>query len=233
MNVRFKTQWLLALALPLVLSACGDKEPEQRTAFIHFLQTRIIDKPGVHVPKPSPDESKAFGPYVTDYAIITDFNAAMDQSVKPLGTLLQKGAVRSLGDVVARRDDLKAVQAGVNDMASQIKTQRATADSAHAKVKQPDDLKVIYDKAYERTVTLPADTFLEVLPQINGTLTSSLKVADYVQAHKAQIDTQGPQPKVQDPAVLKELNTLLQELAAQAQGAQQAQAKVQAVMLGR
>lgn len=233
MNVRLNRQWLLALALPLVLTACGDKEPEQRTAFIQFLQTRIIDKPGVHVPKPDADETKAFGPYSADYSVITDFNSGMDESVKPLNGLLQKGAVRSLGDVVARRDDLQAAQAGLNDMASQIKTKQAAADAAHAKLKQPDDLKVVYDKAYERTVSLPSTTFLEVLPQINGTLASSLKVADYVNAHKAQIDVSGPAPKVQDPTILKELNGLLQDLATQAQGAQQAQAKVQAVMLGR
>ncbi|GAB1850065.1 hypothetical protein MyNCGM683_50260 [Achromobacter xylosoxidans] len=91
----------------------------------------------------------------------------------------------------------------------------------------------MYDKAYAKTVTVPADTFREVLPQISGTLDSSLKVAEYVETHKAQIDLTGPAPRVQDPAVLAELNKLLQELTAQAQKVQQAQTRLQAVMLGR
>ncbi|WP_346659632.1 DUF3053 domain-containing protein [Pseudomonas sp. RIT-PI-S] len=233
MNVSFRPHWLLALSLPLLLIACGNKEPEQRAAFTQFLQTRIVDKPGVHVPKLTPDEAKAFGDYTTHYAVITDFNGAMDAAVKPLGSLLQKGAVHSLSDVITRRDDMKAVQSGVDDMSAQLKQQQAKTDSAHAQLKQPDDLKAVYDKAYERTVTLPANTFLEVLPQIRKTLDSSLKVADYLSAHKAQIDINGPRMAVQDPKVQAELNGLLQDLNAKAQIVQQAQGRLQSVILGR
>ncbi|HEN8713762.1 MULTISPECIES: DUF3053 domain-containing protein [Pseudomonas] len=233
MNVSFQPRWLLALALPLVLAACGDSEPKQRAAFSEFLQTRIVDKPGVHVPKLSADETKAFGPYSDHYAVITQFNGAMDAAVQPLGNLLQKGAVRSLNDVTARRDDIKAVQTGLNDMGTQLQEQKAKADTAHAQLKQPEDLKVVYDKAFERTVSVPADTFLDVLPQINGTLDSSLKVADYVDAHKEKIEINGAIVKVSDPTVQAELNALLADLNNQAKTVQQAQARLKTVMLGR
>ncbi|CAB3647321.1 MAG: DUF3053 domain-containing protein [Achromobacter sp.] len=232
MKSLFRPFLLLALALPLVLAACGSKEPEQRAAFTQFLQTRIVDKPGVRVPKLTEEEKKSFGDYAAHYAVITDFNAAMDASVKPMGNLMQKGAVRSLNDVIARRDDIKTVQAALKDMGEALGKEQAKADAARAQLKQPDDLKAVYDKAYAKTVTVPADTFREVLPQISGTLDSSLKVADYVEAHKAQIDLSGPMPKVQDPTVLAELNKLLQELTAQAQKVQAAQTRLQAVMLG-
>lgn len=233
MNVSFRPHWLLAVALPLALIACGDKEPEQRGAFKQFLQTRIVDKPGVHVPKLTPDESKSFGDYANHYSVITDFNSGMDTAMKPLGGLIQKGSIRSVGDVVARRDDLKAVQAGLKDIDTQLKQQQAKADSAHAQLKQPDDLKTVYDKAYDKTVSVPANTFLEVLPQIDGTLDAGLKVADYVAAHQDKIEINGPVVKVQDPQVQTELNGLLQDLNAKAQAIQQAQARMQSVMLGR
>lgn len=232
MKTLFRPFLLLALALPLVLAACGSKEPEQRAAFTQFLQTRIVDKPGVRVPKLTEEEKKSFGDYAAQYAVITDFNAAMDASVKPMGSLMQKGAVRSLNDVIARRDDIKTVQTALKDMGEALTKEQAKADAARAQLKQPDDLKVVYDKAYAKTVTVPADTFREVLPQISGTLDSSLKLAEYVEAHKAQIDLSGPMPKVQDPTVLAELNKLLQDLTAQAQKVQQAQTRLQAVMLG-
>lgn len=232
MKTLFRPFLLLALALPLVLAACGSKEPEQRAAFTQFLQTRIVDKPGVRVPKLTEEEKKSFGDYAAQYAVITDFNAAMDASVKTMGSLMQKGAVRSLNDVIARRDDIKTVQTALKDMGEALTKEQAKADAARAQLKQPDDLKVVYDKAYAKTVTVPADTFREVLPQISGTLDSSLKLAEYVEAHKAQIDLSGPMPKVQDPTVLAELNKLLQDLTAQAQKVQQAQTRLQAVMLG-
>lgn len=233
MNVSFRPHWLLALALPLALIACGNDEPKQRAAFTEFLQTRIVDKPGVRVPKLTADESKAFGDYTTHYAIISDFNAGMDTAAKPLSGLLQKGAVRSLNDMIERREDIKTARAGINDMGVELKEQKAKADAAHAQLKQPDDLKVVYDKAYAKTVTVPTDTFLEVLPQINGTLDGSLKVADYVTAHKEQIDIKGAVVTVKDPKVQAELNTLLQEMNTQAQAVQKAQQKLQSVMQGR
>lgn len=233
MTVSFSRQWLLALALPLLLTACGSSEPDQRAAFKQFLQTRIIDKPGVHVPKLTPDESKSFGDYTRDYAVITDFNSGMDASTKPLNGFVQKGAFRSLGDVIERRDDLKTVQTGVNDLIAQLKQELAKADAAHAQLKQPDDLKTVYDSAYDRTVTVPANALLTVMPQVNGTFESGLKVADYVDAHKAQIQINGSAVQVTDAKVQAELNTLLQDLNAKARVVQEAQTRMQAVLLGR
>jgi hypothetical protein len=233
MKSLFRPFLVLAAALPFMLAACGDKEPEQRAAFTQFLQTRIVDKPGVRVPKLTDEEKQSFGDYTAHYAVITDFNAGMDASVKPLSGIMQKGAVRSLNDVVARRDDFKAVQASLNEMGAALQAQQAKADAARAQLKQPEDLKAVYDKAYEKTVSLPADTFRDTLPQLNATFDASLKIADYVAAHAGQIDRSGPIVKVQDPAVQAELNGLLQDLNAQAKNVQQAQTRMQAVMVGR
>lgn len=233
MKSLFRPFLVLVAALPLVLAACGDKEPEQRAAFSQFLQTRIVDKPGVRVPKLTDEEKKSFGDYAAQYAVITDFNAGMDASVKPLSGILQKGQVRSLNDIVTRRDDLKTVRASLDDMGTALKEQQAKADAARAQLKQPEDLKAVYDKAYEKTVSLPADTFNDVLPEINATFDASLKIADYVEAHKAQIEIKGASVTVSDAAVQAELNKLLQELNAQARNVQQAQTRLQAVVMGR
>lgn len=233
MKSLFRPFLVLVAALPLMLAACGDKEPEQRAAFTQFLQTRIVDKPGVRVPKLTEEENKSFGDYAAHYAIITDFNAGMDASVKPLSGILQKGQVRSVNDIVTRREDLKSVRAGLNDMNAALKEHRAKADAAHAQLKQPEDLKAVYDKAYEKTITLPADTFGDVLPQINATYDVTLKIADYVEANKSKIEISGNSVTVTDPAVQAELNKLLQEMNAQAKNVQQAQTRLQAVIMGR
>ncbi|WP_122239788.1 DUF3053 family protein, partial [Pseudomonas syringae] len=59
------------------------------------------------------------------------------------------------------------------------------------------------------------------------------KVADYVAAHKSQIDISGSAITVKDPVVQTELNKLLLELNEQGKNAQQAQARLQALMTGR
>jgi hypothetical protein len=121
----------------------------------------------------------------------------------------------------------------LNDLVVQLKQELAKADAAHAQLKQPDDLKTVYDSAYDRTVTLPANTLLTVMPQVNGTIDSGLKVADYVDAHKAQIQINGSVVQVTDPKVQTELNTLLQDLNAKARVVQEAQVRMQTVLLGR
>jgi hypothetical protein len=233
MKSLFRPAALLVLALPLVLAACGDKEPEQRAAFSQFLQTRILDKAGLRVPQLTADESKAFGDYSTHYAVITDFSTSMDNSVQPLGELVKKGSMRSLDDVVARRDEIRAIQTGLGDIATQLTQEQAKADAAHAQLKQPEDLKAVYDKAYDKTVSVPAQTFREVLPQLAATFDSSLKVADYVTAHKAQIQISGSMLTVSDPKVQAELNRLLQDLGEQGKKAQQAQVRLQKLKFGR
>lgn len=233
MKSLFRPFLVLVAALPLMLAACGDKEPEQRAAFTQFLQTRIVDKPGVRVPKLTEQEKKSFGEYAAHYAVITDFNAGMDASVKPLSGILQKGQVRSLNDIVTRREDLKTVRAGLNDMNAALKEHRAKADAAHAQLKQPEDLKAVYDKAYEKTITLPADTFADVLPQINATYDVALKIADYVDANKSKIEMSGTNVTVTDTTVQAELNKLMQDMNAQAKNVQQAQTRLQAVVMGR
>ena len=233
MKALFRPFLVLFAALPLMLAACGDKEPEQRAAFTQFLQTRIVDKPGVHVPKLTEQEKKSFGDYAAHYAVITDFNAGMDASVKPLGGILQKGQVRSLNDIVTRREDLKTVRAALNDMNAALKEHRAKADAAHAQLKQPEDLKAVYDKAYEKIITLPADTFADVLPQINATYDVVLKIADYVDANKSKIEISGTNVTVTDTAVQADLNKLMQDMNAQAKNVQQAQTRLQAVIMGR
>ena len=40
-----------------------NKEAEQRKAFTAFLQTRVLDKPGLRVPMPTEEEKASFGDY--------------------------------------------------------------------------------------------------------------------------------------------------------------------------
>lgn len=223
----------LCLAAVSVLSACGSKEPDQRAAFIQFLQTRIVDRPGVRVPRPNEDEKKSFGPYLADYSVITAFNDTLSNSVsKPMGELMSKGAFRSVGDVVARRGDIQLVKGELGNLSAALDKERARADAAHAAMKQPDDLKSVYDKAYGKTVTLPATTFMEVFPAVDATLDQTLRVADYLQLNRNKVQFSGGTVMTIDSETQGELNKLLEDLQARAEALSTAQGKLQALTYG-
>lgn len=69
---------LLTLAW-MGLAGCSSEQGE-RKAFIEFLQTRIVDQPGLRVPKLTADEEKSLGQYSAQYAVIGDFNDRMGQA---------------------------------------------------------------------------------------------------------------------------------------------------------
>jgi hypothetical protein len=151
----------------LALAGCGDNEATQRKAFIEFLQTRIIAKAGLHVPKLTQDETTAFGDYARHYAVIADFNAALDRSAStPLNRALEAGAPRSLGEAVARRQEVAAVGSGLAAIRAELDRQLAVADAARAQLTQPDDLKPVFDAAYVRDVTQPAKAMIEIFPDV-------------------------------------------------------------------
>jgi Protein of unknown function (DUF3053) len=64
----------------LSLAGCGE-EAAQRKAFIQFLQTRIIDKPGLHIPIMSDQDITNFGPYADQYRIMNGFHHRLGASI--------------------------------------------------------------------------------------------------------------------------------------------------------
>jgi hypothetical protein len=224
--------WIVTATL--FLAACGGNEGQQRKAFTEFLQTRILDKPGVHVPKLSDEERAQFGPYADHYAVITAFNEAMDKSVSPkLSAAVSSGSIRSLSDVVVHRDRLEAAKAGIDEMGRALSDALAQADAAHAKLDQPADLKPVYDKAYDRLVTQPASAFRDIVPVMDKVLGEAVDLGAYIDAHRGKVRVSGPMIETSDPAIQAAINDRLQSLQSNQQAVQSAQARLQSVVYGR
>lgn len=68
---------LLAFLVMFLVTACGDKELEQRKAFIDYLQNTVM-RSGMKLPTLSEDQKQKFGPYVSDYAILVTFFTAIE-----------------------------------------------------------------------------------------------------------------------------------------------------------
>ncbi|MDP0983864.1 DUF3053 family protein, partial [Klebsiella variicola] len=80
------------------------------------------------------------------------------------------------------------------------------ADRAHAALKQPEDLKPVFDKAYEKTVSNLANTYKEIFPATSETFDILLKVVDFVDQNKDKITISGSMFEVSDPTIQAQLN---------------------------
>ena len=220
------------ILLTASLLACGDNEPTQRKAFIEFLQTRIVAKPGVHVPKPTAEQTAGFGDYAKHYAVIADFNAGLDQVVsKPLQRALET-APRSLDQLVPRRNEIATIKEGMAKLRAALDQQLASADAAHAALKQPAGLKPVYDAAYDRDVTQPAKAFTEIFPDADAAMDSILALADFLDQHRDKIKIEGPMMRVSDPSLQPRLQSLVDALRAKEEAIQKAQQRLNAIVHG-
>jgi hypothetical protein len=217
----------------LFLAGCGVNDGQQRAAFISFLQTRVLDKPGVHVPRLTDEERARFGSYADQYAIIADFNKAMDESVSPKMTAaVRAGSITSLGDVVTQRERLQTARTGIKEMGSALTDALARADAARARLDQPDDLKGVYDKAYDRLVTQPAAAFKDIVPVMDTVLGEAIDLGRYIDEHRSSVRLSGPLIETSDPAVQTAINDKLRSLQAHQQAVQSAQARMRSVAYG-
>jgi len=224
---------LVTIVLLTVFVAGCDNEPAQRKAFIQFLQTRIIDKPGLHVPHPTQEEAASFGDYAKQYAVITDFNDGLDKSIaQPMTEAINRGAIHSLDDVVTRHADFIAARDGIAKLHDAIDKQLAAADAAHAALKQPDDLKPVFDKAYERDVTVPAKAFDDIFPDLSQALSAIVDLGDFIDQHKDKVSIVGNQLQTSDPALQPQLQAMINALLAKNEAISKAQEHLRLVMNG-
>lgn len=221
------------LVLPLMLAACGDKEADQRAAFIQFLQTKVVEPARLNVPKPSDDEKSAMGDYAGQYAVIADFHAALDKAFAELDPIMRKVGVRNLDELIRNRQSFADMQTALKGLQGTVATELSKADTAHAAMKLPDDLKAVYDKAYEKTVTAPAATVDETLTTVGSVLQSALAVADYVDQHKDKVTINGGMIEAADQQTQNELNALLEKLNASGQNMGDVLGKLNAMAFGR
>ena len=216
-----------------LLTGCGGGERTQRTAFVNFLQTRILDKPGIHVPQLTPQERTSFGPYADDYAVIADFNTAMNNSVSPkLTTVVAAGSITSLEDVVTRRAQLEAAKTGIDAVGGALDDSVKRADAAHARLDQPADVKPVYDQAYDRLVTRPATAFKGIVPIVDTVLGQAVDLGRYIDAHRSAVQLSGSTVRASEPAVRSGINDRLQALQSSQQAVLTAERRVQSVFYG-
>lgn len=222
------------LLLAVGLAACGDKEPEQRKAFIAFLQTRIVDKPGVHVPKLTDDEVSTFGPYAAHFNVIRGFtnNPEMENIAKQMQQVTQRVSLNSIQDLVNNRAALRSVKDDLGKLTVAMNSALANTMKERDGLKQPDDLRPVYDKAFEKDVLAPVRGFNETVPLVVDIADAALKLADYIDANRSKLTIQGKAVGGKDAKTQREVDNLVKNLSSQAPKFQDAQRRLRIVIQG-
>ena len=224
----------LALVAVSGLSGCGDNEPAERKAFMAFLQTYVLDKPGVHVPKPTDADLKSFGGYADHYKVITNFTADPEMMAigKQMAEAIEAGAPRSLQEVLNRQQTVQVVRESLAKLRAPLDQKFAAAESARDALQQPPDLKAVFGAAFERDVGDPARAFRGALPAAEEALESVQKLAAFLNAHRNAVTISGSTVQVKDAKLQTELNALLQGLNAKGKQLQEHQRRVRTVLTG-
>jgi hypothetical protein len=195
------------------LAACGDSEPDQRKAFIAFLQ-EVNQRMGVHFLIPKPDEQKAFGAYLHDYTVIADYSKDFGALMIEYETNMKKLGVgpdnqsRTLEQMMTRRPTYPAVKEETARLIQAIETVVAKANPGRSALRQPDDLKAIYDKAFDKLITTPTRAVIISEKALVEFIDSSARVVDYINDHRAKITLSGTQVQTNDSRIRTELGAL-------------------------
>ncbi|CAB3712991.1 hypothetical protein LMG1866_03229 [Achromobacter ruhlandii] len=222
----------LAAALVLALAACGNREPQERAAFISLLQSRLAAGTLVPIGALDAAEKKAVGRYDDAYDVIVDFQAALAKAAQPLRPILAAERIQSVDDIVRRREALQAARKTLAESAGAVQDAKARADKARGGLDLAPDLAPVYDGVYDEAVTAPAAEFLGAAAGMDTVARDALGVADFVAANAAGITLEDGQAKVATPSLQEALNLRLQGLNAQSQALEQARAVVSRAAAG-
>lgn len=230
---RVFARWLapvLALLVVMQLTACGDKEPEQRKAFIDYIQNTVM-RSGAKIPTLSEDQKQKFGNYAGDYAILVGFSQQLSKSLDASLTpaLDQINQIRTAQDYMSKRDTLQQSVGALNLLGQKIQSAKSQADTARTALKQPDDLKAVYNQAYDKIVTGPANALMPVIPTTASFVQDLVQVGDFLRAQGNQVafNNNGVQFRTSQQAT--QYNTMMSNLVAKQQDLLNAQKIVSSV----
>jgi hypothetical protein len=180
---------VMALLVVFQITACGDKEPQQRKAFIDYLQNTVM-RSGQNLPSLSEDQKQKFGNYVNDYNVLVTFSrqvkSAVDSSLVP--TVNEIVQIHTPSDYIQQRSALQQSVGSLNMLTQQVQSEKAKADAALAVLKQPDDLKAAYGQVYNKVVTVPANSLVTITPSLVGLTQEIAAVGDFLAQQGKQVN---------------------------------------------
>lgn len=214
---------LAALLMVVSLSGCFDKEGDQRKAFIDFLQNTVM-RSGEQLPTLTADQKKQFGPFVSDYAVLYGYsqqvNQAMDAGIRPVVDSVN--SIRVPQDYMTQREALRQANGSLGVLSQQLQNAKMQADNSRSTLKLADDLKPVFDKAYEKVVTGPANALQPLIPAAQVFTQQLEQVGDFISQQGTQVSFVSNGIQFPTSQQASQYNSLIGPLASQHQAFMQA-----------
>jgi|GEM_PF-3934666 Protein of unknown function (DUF3053). len=197
------------------LAACFDNEPEEREKFIKFLNSHYINQAGSGVADLTEDSlvGKDIGPYFKYHnEVFTYYQDEADRLMEPKVKSIQALLPLSYDNIP---ETIASLEKGKEDVARLLADNEAiyqkTLDRKN-RLKMPDDLKAVYDQAFEKIVaknykalaTLFGEPVIELFE-------ARIKLLQFIEGHQGEIKISGSRLEVGDPALMNEIKPLMDE----------------------
>ncbi|UQZ89383.1 hypothetical protein C4J81_09300 [Deltaproteobacteria bacterium Smac51] len=212
---KFSLFKIVPLILGLFLAvACFDKEPQEREKFIDFLNSHYIKEPAGSVAELNDQVTKDIGRYVEHHQALTFYNYEAKKTLEP-GLEKIVGAIKPLdyGNIPEAIDFMKKNK---EDLAAFLAENEAIYEKALAKkeaLKMPDDLKELYDQAFDKAVVTSYEAIKKIYGQpMNDVFDARIALLEFMEANKDKIAVTGANRlEILDPSIQTELQTLLND----------------------
>jgi Protein of unknown function (DUF3053) len=116
---------------------------------------------------------------------------------------------RTIEQIAAAPADLTALKDVVTKMEQTIETRLAKLNADRAALKQPDDLKAVYDKTFDRLVTAPTLAMENYTKATGNGVDATTALVAYINAHRTRLVVTGMQIQAKDQHTLDELQPLM------------------------
>ena len=105
--------------------------------------------------------------------------------------------------------DLTTAKDVIDKMEQGVETRLAKANTERGALKQPDDLKAVYDKTFDRLVAAPAVAFENSAKALGSGIDAAIAFVTYINAHPGKLVVSGMQIQAKDQCTLDELQPLM------------------------
>lgn len=200
----------LCVALALSFAAgCGDKEPEQRKTFIEILHKNVLDQPGTRILLLTDDEKKALGPYEAHFTVLVDILDRDRAAQEPTNKLqrLANGVLRcNNGEACLKALDELDVALKETGAMLQAGVDKAKADKAA--LQQPEDLKIVFDQAFERLFA-SEELALEAHSYLVEISASARSINEFILANPDKVTYKGGNIMILDASIESKVQDML------------------------
>ncbi|MCL2717120.1 MAG: DUF3053 family protein, partial [Alphaproteobacteria bacterium] len=192
------------------LAALGPAtEPEQRMAFLSFLQDRIINPRITAVPVMTDRERHELGPYAAHYDAMFNFNQAMTAATAEVAYAMRaQGRFSNAQKMRDNWPELAPARAQLRRFNDTYTAECKKLEDLRARLNLPDEVKNVYDMAYAKLVTNRTKGLDVLLPALDELFQETENVGRFLTDNRARVKVIDDTIKIRDPQLVVEWKEL-------------------------